>query len=76
MNGPVTPSLTDTVLTDEKRMAIVRRQRWQDAAFHGVTKFFAATSDLEREVFMKGTLGSGHTERGLVNPRLQFTSAL
>ena len=43
MNGPVTPSLTDTVLTDEKRMAIVRRQRWQDAAFHGVTKFFAAT---------------------------------
>ena len=42
MNGPVTPSLTDTVLTDEKRMAIVqasalarRRFSWRHQIFCG-----------------------------------------
>ena len=33
----------DAILEDASRMAIVRRQRWEDLLFHGVTKFFAAT---------------------------------
>ena len=36
-------SAKDAILDDAGRMAIVKRQRWEDIVFHGVTKFFAAT---------------------------------
>jgi hypothetical protein len=49
---------------------------WAMAVMETTEPITAAKRGLERKFFMKGTLGSGHTERGLFNPWLQFTSAL